>query len=121
MNRAQRIQYYIQEFFADDIDDMGSSSSSCSTPSTSRLSSSPAITSQDTVLNTVSKPFPDGIIPLCPTCGKDLIPGFPNPHMIQCPQCMTDVDLAYGKYPYRAHVPNRTRGQYGGGGNANSV
>lgn len=101
MNRAQRLQQYIQEFFADDMDDMRSSSS-CS-----------AITPDDTIIKNTT---PGGIVPLCPTCGKDLIPGFQNAHMIQCPQCMTDVDLASGKYPYRAHVPNRSRGQYGGGG-----
>lgn len=91
MNRAQRIQYIMQEFFADD-----------EAPST--------ISREDTI---IKNQMPGGIVPLCPTCGRDLIPGFMSPSMIQCPKCMTDVDLAYGKYPYRTHAPNMSRGSYG--------
>lgn len=91
MNRAFRIQKYIQEFFADD-----------DAPS--------SISPEDTIIKNQTA---GGIVPLCPTCGRDLIPGLDSPHMIQCPLCMTDVNLANGNYPYRTKTPNATRGHYG--------
>ena len=100
LNRSQYIKAMIGEFFADDEG-----------PST--------ITKDDTIIqrqqqyHSLSDPFPDNRIIMCPTCGKDLIPGFSNPHMLQCSKCFTDVDLAYGKYPYRTHAPSMSRGQYG--------
>lgn len=91
MNRAQHITQTLREFFSDD-----------EAPST--------IAPEDTILHNQTA---GGIVPLCPTCGIDLIPGVSNPSMIQCPCCMTDVNLAAGKYPYRTKTPNRTRGAYG--------
>ena len=90
ISRARHIRdRIIGEFFADDND-----------------SNSPQY-------HSLTDPFPDARVVLCPTCGRDIIPGFVNPGLVQCPGCQTDIDLAKGKYQYRTRVPNRTRGNYG--------
>ena len=94
ITRAQRIRQQIGEFFADD-------------------EAPDSIAPEDTILHNLGKPFPDGRIPLCPTCGRDVIPGFMTPQMVQCPGCFTDIDLANGKYAYRTKSGNMSRGQYG--------
>ncbi len=94
MTRAQRIKGLMDEFFADD-------------------EAPDAIAPEDTIIHNVSKPFPNGIVPQCPTCGIDVIPGFLSPSQVQCPGCMTDINLAKGNYPYRTHAPNMSRGKYG--------
>ena len=91
ITRAQRIQQRIGEFFADD-------------------EAPDSIAPEDTIIKNQTK---GGIVPQCPTCGIDLIPGFMTPAMIQCPACMIDVDLAKGNYPYRTKSGNATRGVYG--------
>lgn len=93
MTRSERIKYWIAEFFADDDNDDPN-----------------AITPEDTIIHNQTM---DGIVPQCPTCGRDVIPGVMSPSLVQCPGCMTDIDLANGKYPYRTHAPNMSRGRYG--------
>ena len=54
---------------------------------------------EDTLIK--NQTMPDGIVPQCPTCGRDVIPGVLTPSIVQCPGCMTDIDLANGMYKYR--------------------
>jgi hypothetical protein len=91
MNRAQRIQSAMREFFADE-----------EAPST--------ISPEDTIIKNQT---PGGIVPLCPTCGRDLLPGLSGAALVQCPLCMTDVNIANGNFPYRTKAPNMSRGAYG--------
>ena len=74
---------------------------------------------EDTIIRNQTKHL-DGVVPLCPTCGIDLNPGFMTPSQIQCPACMTDVSLAQGAFPYRTLSGNRvaadgvvSKGTYG--------
>ena len=78
-----------------------------------------AITPDDTIIQNQTKHL-DGVVPQCPTCGRDLIPGFVYPSQIQCPKCQTDVSLAKGEFPYRTLSGNRvaadgvvSKGTYG--------
>ena len=91
MNRAQRIRAMLGEFFADD-------------------ENPDSIAPEDTIIHNQTT---GGIVPQCPTCGMDLIPGFMSPAMVQCPNCMNTIDLAKGNFPYRTKAPNMSRGQYG--------
>ncbi len=91
ITRSQRIKHLIDEFFADD-----------ESPDT--------LTPDDTIIHNQRQ---GGIIPQCPTCGMRLIPGFKDASLIQCPGCMTSVDLAKGAFPYTSQVSQRSRGRYG--------
>lgn len=76
------------------------------------------VKNDDTIIKNQSV---NGRVPLCPTCGHDIIPGHLSPSQVQCPKCFTDVSLADGSYKYRtlsgntgAHDGIRGDNQYGG-------
>lgn len=60
---------------------------------------------EDTIIRNQS--LPDGIVPQCSTCGRDVVPGFLTPSLVQCPKCMDNIDLARGNYKYRTLSGNR--------------
>lgn len=73
------------------------------------------VKNSDTIIK--NQTLPDGRVPLCPTCGRDVIPGHLTPAQVQCPKCMTDINLADGMYKYRTLSGNTGKHDGKGGNN----
>ena len=51
-----------------------------------------AMSPEDTIIQ--NQKYPDGGWPKpCPTCSKEITPGFMSPSLMQCPSCMTNIDI----------------------------